>query len=94
MEEEIRDLVKEISEKYGFKIKPKKLADKTGIKFEIDLPIFKANQLVALIDVKYLRYKKHARDKGSWIVVAHNRLRATFPKDVWSFCSEQGGVKL
>lgn len=43
------------------------------------MPIKRGKDLVALVDVKYLRYKKHARDKGSWVVVAHNRLRASYP---------------
>ncbi len=79
IEDTIRELIEEITKRYGLRIGNKKLYDKVGVDFEIDFPIFKENTCVALIDVKYLRYKKHARDKSSWVVVAHNRLRATYP---------------
>lgn len=79
IEDGIRSIVKSLVEEYHMEIYSGKLFDKIGIDFEIDLPIFKEGKPVALIDIKYLRYKKHARDKGSWIVVAHNRLKATFP---------------
>lgn len=79
IENGVRKVVEELTKEYGLKIGTKKLVDKVGIDFEIDLPIFKDNEPIALIDVKYLRYKKHARDKSSWVVVAHNRLKASYP---------------
>lgn len=36
-------------------------------------------QPLILIESKYIRYKKHNRDKGSWICTAHYSLRRTFP---------------
>jgi len=81
VEEAIKELITDIIKPYGLKISDRrKIPDKTGISFEIDMPIIKDNKLIALIDVKYLRYKKHARDKGSWVIVAHNRLRASYPE--------------
>jgi hypothetical protein len=81
VEEAIRKAVEEIVKSYGLKIsETKRLKDIVGVEFEIDMPILKDEKLVALIDVKYLKYKKHARDKGSWVVVAHSRLRATYPE--------------
>jgi len=38
-----------------------------------------AGRPVLLIESKYLRYKKHNRDKGSWLVAAHINLRKTYP---------------
>jgi len=32
-----------------------------------------------LVESKYIRYKKHNRDKGSWTCVAHYKLRTTYP---------------
>ena len=32
-----------------------------------------------MIESKYIRYKKHNRDKGSWICTAHYSLRRKFP---------------
>lgn len=73
-------IVEKIIKEYGYEIsKVKEFADKAGIMFKIDLPIKRGSELVALVDVKYLRYTKHARDKGSWVIVAHNRLRASYP---------------
>ena len=79
VENAIKEIVEEIVKAKGLKIGKKLLVDKVGVEFEIDLPIIKANSPIALIDVKYLRYKKHARDKSSWVVVAHSRIRATYP---------------
>ena len=36
-------------------------------------------QPLVLIESKYIRYKKHNRDKGSWICTAHYSLRRTYP---------------
>ncbi len=56
------------------------LKDTSGNEFNIDAVI--ANQRMqplVLIESKYIRYKKHNRDKGSWICTAHYSLRRTFP---------------
>lgn len=82
IEDVVRSVLEELVRELGGKIlesKNKKLKDKAGIEYEIDFPVEKNGKLLALVDVKYLKYKKHARDKGSWVVVAHNRLRATYP---------------
>ncbi|MHA1632639.1 MAG: hypothetical protein ACTSXC_07545 [Candidatus Freyarchaeota archaeon] len=80
IEEAIVGFIKKLAGDHGLKASGKKLVDRVGIDFDIDLVLsdMKGNP-IALIDIKYLRYKKHARDKGSWVVVAHNRLRATYP---------------
>ncbi|MBD2092520.1 hypothetical protein H6F67_21970 [Microcoleus sp. FACHB-1515] len=56
------------------------LKDTAGNSYNIDSVI--ANQQMqplVLIESKYIRYKKHNRDKGSWICTAHYSLRRTFP---------------
>ena len=56
------------------------LHDEAGNAYNIDAVI--ANQRLqplVLIESKYIRYKKHNRDKGSWICTAHYSLRRTFP---------------
>jgi len=34
---------------------------------------------VVIVDIKYIRYKKHNRDKGSWLCTAHYNLRKSYP---------------
>jgi hypothetical protein len=82
VEEAVRKVITDIITPHGLSmgVHRQKISDKVGIKFEIDIPILEGNKIIALIDVKYLRYKKHARDKGSWVVVAHNRLKASYPE--------------
>lgn len=36
-------------------------------------------QPLVLVESKYIRYKKHNRDKGSWICTAHYSLRRAYP---------------
>ncbi|MBI5670759.1 MAG: hypothetical protein HZC41_22425 [Chloroflexi bacterium] len=56
------------------------LRDTAGNEFNIDAVV--ANQRMqplVLIESKYIRYKKHNRDKGSWICTAHYSLRRSYP---------------
>lgn len=56
------------------------LHDAAGNAYNIDSVIANARmQPLILIESKYIRYKKHNRDKGSWICTAHYSLRRTFP---------------
>lgn len=56
------------------------LKDSAGNEYNIDSVIVNARvQPLVLIESKYIRYKKHNRDKGSWICTAHYSLRRTFP---------------
>ncbi|RLF08834.1 MAG: hypothetical protein DRJ69_05790 [Thermoprotei archaeon] len=80
VEEAVKKVVEELARKYKLTVHAKqKISDKAGIRFEVDLPIYKEDKLIGIIDVKYLRYTKHARDKASWVVVAHRRLAASYP---------------
>lgn len=56
------------------------LKDAAGNDYNIDAVIANPQmQPLVLIESKYIRYKKHNRDKGSWICTAHYSLRRTFP---------------
>lgn len=55
------------------------LRDANGIEYNIDSVIAnKRLQPLVLIESKYIRYKKHNRDKGSWVCTAHQSLRKRF----------------
>jgi hypothetical protein len=93
IEQEVNRLLRPIAEENGCvfvaagRINPKTgkatkllLKDAGGNEYNIDSVI--ANQRMqplVLIESKYIRYKKHNRDKGSWICTAHYSLRRTFP---------------
>ncbi len=55
------------------------LKDSNGIEYNIDAVIANTKlQPLILIESKYIRYKKHNRDKGSWVCTAHQSLRKRF----------------
>lgn len=56
------------------------LVNDTGNQYQIDTVVEASNgDPLVLIECKYLRYKKHNRDKASWTCVAHYKLRTTYP---------------
>lgn len=64
------------------KRKGKKLlmVNDTGTEYQIDLAVEnKDGDPLILVESKYIRYKKHNRDKASWTCVAHYKLRTTYP---------------
>ncbi len=76
----ILERLRPVVESMGYEIGPKRMVDGTGNRYQIDVVISSAaGQPVLLIDPKYIRYKKHNRDKGSWLCVAHYNLRKTYP---------------
>ncbi len=53
--------------------------DKFGTAYNIDAVIANESmQPVILIESKYIRYKKHNRDKGSWVCTAHPAVRRRY----------------
>ena len=53
--------------------------DNFGTTFNIDAVIAnQAMQPMILIESKYIRYKKHNRDKGSWLCTAHPAIRRRY----------------
>ncbi len=55
------------------------LYDNFGTAYNIDAVIAnEAMQPLIIIEYKYIRYKKHNRDKGSWLCTAHNAIRKRY----------------
>ena len=55
------------------------LSDDDGNDYNIDSVIINNRfQPLVLIESKYIRYKKHNRDKASWIYAAHTKLRQRY----------------
>ena len=55
------------------------LYDNFGTAYNIDSVVTnEAMQPLILIEYKYIRYKKHNRDKGSWLCTAHNAVRRRY----------------
>jgi hypothetical protein len=53
--------------------------DDFGTQYSIDgVIVNEANQPLVLLESKYIRYKKHNRDKGSWICHAHGEIRRRY----------------
>ena len=73
--------VEEIVRGKGFIMRSKeRLKNRWKGRHEIDIVIHDAFKgPVILIDVKYLRYKKHCRDKASRTCTAHSSLTETYP---------------
>ena len=63
----------------GRELKKLLLSDSYGTPYQIDGVITtESMQPLVLIESKYIRYKKHNRDKGSWICQAHTAIRQRF----------------
>jgi len=55
------------------------LEDSDGNGYNVDSVIInKRFQPLVLIESKYIRYKKHNRDKASWVCTAHTKLRERY----------------
>lgn len=93
LEEQVHKTFKEIEEnnhvyfltrygktKAGKESKKLLLPDEYGNKYNMDgLVIDEGGIPLILIESKYIRYKKHNRDKASWICNAHSAVRRFFP---------------
>lgn len=92
LEEQVHNTFKEIEKqnniyfltrygktKAGKESKKLLLPDEFGNEYNIDgLIINEAGYPLMLIESKYIRYKKHNRDKASWICNAHSAVRKNF----------------
>lgn len=55
------------------------LYDSFGTAYNIDSVVTNESmQPLILVEYKYIRYKKHNRDKGSWLCTAHNAIRRRY----------------
>ena len=75
-EQSVLDILSNTVEERGYTVKPDKLRDAHDTPYSIDAVIYddKARPIM-LVDTKYIRYKKHNRDKASWVCTAHSLLR-------------------
>ncbi|MCP4358572.1 MAG: hypothetical protein GY796_11195 [Chloroflexi bacterium] len=65
--------------KAGNRAKKLLLADNFGNEYDIDGVIADASMRpLILFESKYIRYKKHNRDKGSWVCTAHSAIRRRY----------------
>ena len=65
--------------KSGVKVKKLLMSDNYGNEYDIDGVFANENmQPLILFESKYIRYKKHNRDKGSWICNAHSAVRRRY----------------
>lgn len=56
------------------------LVNDTGNSYQIDTVVEDSlGNPIVLLECKYIRYKKHNRDKASWTCVAHYKIRTTKP---------------
>lgn len=55
------------------------LKDKYDVEYSIDsLIVNRSLQPIIVMESKYIRYKKHNRDKGSWIKASHTSIRERY----------------
>lgn len=79
-ESELVNNLRHLVEESGYSIRPEKLKNGTENTYQIDAVIRdEQGEPIILLDPKYIRYKKHNRDKGSWLCTAHYNLRKTYP---------------
>lgn len=92
METSVQKVIKEFVANYGLRFisdlgkgqKPGSrrkltLPDGKGNKFSIDGLVMDAEgHPLVLLESKYIRYKKHNKDKGSWICNVHSALRGNY----------------
>jgi hypothetical protein len=92
METALNVFLKDLVESHGYHLlsrspvtnrngTPKKLLmhDNFGTAYNIDAVIANESmQPMILIESKYIRYKKHNRDKGSWVCTAHPAVRRRY----------------
>jgi hypothetical protein len=92
IEDEIERAIKPVCNDYGYVYdrggqRPDKregvqleMINKSGNTFRLDGVIEAPDgKPVVLLESKYLRYKKHNRDKASWTCAAHYNLRKSYP---------------
>ena len=93
MEKALETFLMQVADEYGYHYltsgvrktrsgkKSKKLlmSDKYGNEYNIDGVLAnEAMQPLIIFESKYIRYKKHNRDKGSWICTAHSAVRRRY----------------
>lgn len=93
MEKALKNLLNDVADQYGChyltsgvrKTKAEKrakkllMSDSFGNEYDIDGVIANESmQPLIIFESKYIRYKKHNRDKGSWVCTAHSAVRKRY----------------
>ena len=56
------------------------ISDEEGVKYNLDgIVVNSRRQPIILLESKWIRYKKHNRDKGSWIANSHREIKKRYP---------------
>lgn len=80
VEKTITSAVAAVTAPMGYKAGPERLINGSKNVYQIDCVVSSSSgTTVVIVDPKYIRYKKHNRDKGSWLCVAHYNLRKSHP---------------
>ena len=78
-EKSVFDILSLPVQERGYTVNTGKLEDAHGTPYSIDAVIYDDEaRPIVLIDTKYIRYKKHNRDKASWACTAHSLLRRNY----------------
>ena len=87
LDDRLRTLTEDLGHHYlcsgsvigGEKKKVINLYDKHGTVYQVDSVIVNPDmQPLVVFESKYIRYKKHNRDKGSWICTTHQAVRSRY----------------
>jgi len=82
IETRVQEITETVVQPYGLVVNRGeiRLVNDTGNEYRLDTVVVDdSGKPIVLIESKYLRYKKHNRDKASWTCVAHFKLRTTYP---------------
>ena len=80
LEQALVDGVRQAVKSRGCTILPGRLKNGSDNVYQIDAVVYDPKGApVVIVESKYIRYKKHNRDKASWLCVAHYNLRKTYP---------------
>lgn len=80
IERHLTSAVASVAKPRGYQVGPRRLVNGAGNSYQIDCVVSGSDGApVIIVDPKYIRYKKHNRDKGSWLCVAHYNLRKAHP---------------
>ncbi|ACS32659.1 hypothetical protein [Thermococcus gammatolerans] len=81
LEDSIHEILLEFSKKHkNVKVsREEKWKDRDGDEHKLDFIIYVNNKPVVVLESKFLRYKKHMRDKGSRVIDSLTEIRKRYP---------------
>lgn len=64
----------------SYSIRSESIENGDSVSYDIDLVVRNTDgDIISIMETKFIRYKKHNRDKGSWIANTHSTLRQHYP---------------